>query len=99
MMLTWLSFQKQVVAAEAVSYTHLDVYKRQVVHGLHELQDGLAPLGVALQRLQRGDLDDRQVVTGELVAGEQLPDPVSYTHLDVYKRQPATGGAPGRRPP
>ena len=34
----------------------------------------LAPLGVALERLERRDLDDRSVVARELVLGEQLAD-------------------------
>ena len=33
------------------------------------------PLLAALQRLQRGDADDREVVTRELVLGEQHADP------------------------
>src|ERR1700733_15191808 len=45
-----------------------------VVAGAHELDDLLAPLGVALQRLQRRDADHRDVVAGELVGGEQLAD-------------------------
>src|SRR5690606_41286199 len=45
-----------------------------LVHGLHQLEDGLAPLGVALERLQSGDLDDRNVVARELVLAEQLAD-------------------------
>ena len=48
------------------------------VDGVHELEDGLAPLGVALEGLERRDLDDRQVVAGELVVREQLTD----LHLD-----------------
>ena len=36
--------------------------------------DALAPLGVALERLERRDADDRQVVAGELVGREQLAD-------------------------
>ena len=38
----------------------------------------LAPLGVALERLERRDPDDRQVVARELVDGQQLAD----LHLD-----------------
>ena len=63
------------VEAEAVSYTHLDVYKRQV--------DGVADgrtdrRGAAFARLLRAH---RPLGVG-LAA-----DAVSYTHLDVYKRQ------------
>ena len=48
------------------------------VDGVHQLEDGLAPLRVALERLERRDLDDREVVAGELVDREQLTD----LHLD-----------------
>src|SRR3954451_9686626 len=44
------------------------------VHGLHELEQLCAPLGVALERLQRRDADDRKVVAVELVLREQLAD-------------------------
>ena len=66
-----------------VSYTHLDVYKRQGA-GL------VRPVGKAekiADRLQRetkvaGVADERQPLhRGPVVK------PVSYTHLDVYKRQ------------
>src|SRR6202453_5008805 len=45
-----------------------------IVAGGHELHDLLAPLGVALERLQRGYPHHRHVVTGALVLGEQLAD-------------------------
>ena len=45
-----------------------------VVDGLHQLEDLRHPLAVALECLQRRDLDDRNVVAGELVLGEQLTD-------------------------
>ena len=41
------------------------------VHQLHEL---VAPLGVALERLERRDANDRKVVARELVLREQLTD-------------------------
>src|ERR1044072_7645598 len=46
----------------------------RLVDGGHQVQDRLAPLLVALERLERGDLDDRNVVARELVLGEQLTD-------------------------
>ncbi|KUF15134.1 hypothetical protein AT728_27160 [Streptomyces silvensis] len=39
-----------------------------LVHGLHQFDDRPGPLRVALQRLEGGDLDDRQVVARELGA-------------------------------
>ena len=46
----------------------------RLVDRVHELHDLLAPLGVALERLQRRDAHDREVVARELVLGEQLAD-------------------------
>ena len=66
----------------AVSYTHLDVYKRQIQDSSgnssidpSELKNGgsLLPLG--------SDKDH---------GSHKGYGPVSYTHLDVYKRQPYT---------
>ena len=54
-----------------VSYTHLDVYKRQQ-HNRFRIV-GAFP----------GDLVEKGGRVGRGVG----PDPVSYTHLDVYKRQ------------
>ena len=65
-----------------VSYTHLDVYKRQV-HGITR-RSSLANTGRIDHLLEKhavtlhdGDLSDSS-------------SPVSYTHLDVYKRQAPT---------
>src|SRR3954467_5829837 len=44
------------------------------VNGIHELEQLGAPLRVALERLQRRDADDRDVVAGELVLRQQLAD-------------------------
>jgi hypothetical protein len=52
------------------------------VDGLHQLEDLRRPLRVALERLQRRDLDDRDVVAGELVLREQLAD----LHLDELEQ-------------
>ena len=79
----------------AVSYTHLDVYKRQVEYGdKDEVQTNVEDGGYG-KRLQRhaGDADgaeDRGL--GREILSLFNSDPnivsVSYTHLDVYKRQP-----------
>ena len=55
----------------SVSYTHLDVYKRQ------DYLDKLIGMRVFRARIGKGDKVNRDFV---LVS-------VSYTHLDVYKRQ------------
>ena len=78
--------QQLLEADEAVSYTHLDVYKRQeqVIPALKKYLDmNKAALGV----VKPGGLFATFSCTG-LVSEEQFLDmPVSYTHLDVYKRQ------------
>ena len=71
-----------------VSYTHLDVYKRQVLyraivgHSLGEMY-GYKTNGVYTTDdfVQNGD---KYVLKDGVIS-------VSYTHLDVYKRQPLTG--------
>ena len=74
----------------AVSYTHIDVYKRQV----SPCKDGSPtavqahpafphPNRTAFSRLQA---DSGRVQRYPLLS-RRTPVPVSYTHLDVYKRQ------------
>ena len=66
-----------------VSYTHLDVYKRQVqdvTKLLLELGTGFAFLGNQYQLNVGGDDFYIDLLFYNL-------NPVSYTHLDVYKRQ------------
>ena len=68
---------------DAVSYTHLDVYKRQ----------GQARGGqVAANRLDRSQHrhrigDPMRAALRDGKAEQRVLHPVSYTHLDVYKRQ------------
>ena len=64
-----------VAAAVSVSYTHLDVYKRQAHAGVNE----------SIQHPQ----SDSSLL--RIFSGEDFCDPVSYTHLDVYKRQSCAG--------
>ena len=49
-----------------------------LVDGLHELANGVHPLGVALESAQSGATDDGDVVAGEIVLGEEL----TGLHLD-----------------
>ena len=49
-----------------------------LVDGLHELANGVHPLGVALESAQSGTTDDGDVVAGEIVLGEEL----TGLHLD-----------------
>ena len=68
-----------------VSYTHLDVYKRQPsVGAVYEVHRHPAPGGASgFPRAVRGQ---RRRVAGKSDGGTGAV-PVSYTHLDVYKRQ------------
>ena len=76
-----------------VSYTHLDVYKRQALH----LLLGEPPCsGHTLMHLPASPVHTLAVLTADskALSSLSLPAtlrtlllPVSYTHLDVYKRQ------------
>ena len=89
-------------AFTAVSYTHLDVYKRQflpteslyaevlrrpgLLDRLHDLRINVAGpsnLAALLNSLQMGF----RTLAIEQRSSEVWQVPVSYTHLDVYKRQ------------
>ena len=61
-----------------VSYTHLDVYKRQVVNLLSCKFNDITKAGNIIRMFHRNS-PNLQSLCGK---------PVSYTHLDVYKRQP-----------
>ena len=64
-----------------VSYTHLDVYKRQVraINSYHSVKTAQ----ILLEKLE-------QLSVQIIALQEQAVSPVSYTHLDVYKRQTHT---------
>ena len=64
----------------AVSYTHLDVYKRQELNYLASKLDEMDQSDYAKFQaaMEIGDY------TSSL---QEIINPVSYTHLDVYKRQ------------
>ena len=64
----------------AVSYTHLDVYKRQ------KLMSAVGVRNLAgFNKKVKDAIDAGQPMVDPLFKAN--PDPVSYTHLDVYKRQ------------
>ena len=75
-----------------VSYTHLDVYKRQNLLRSQEEKEAQY-IATALEIYVTGSLNvfnhqsnvdiNNRIVCYDIKA-------VSYTHLDVYKRQPAT---------
>ena len=77
----WLIFQYFRVRAhpESVSYTHLDVYKRQ-----EEAPANYVPAAAVIRRVQAlSGFIGRKELVGGLISRMS----VSYTHLDVYKRQ------------
>ena len=84
-------------STSSVSYTHLDVYKRQGLVDMRTRFDRqLEKLNVELIRM--GALCEEAI---SIVAKSLLDsDPVSYTHLDVYKRQlPTSSGLSSGRSP
>ena len=77
-----------------VSYTHLDVYKRQTLYDLTiepiRVMHGKQPiLGYRIGSF--GFLTDLKSIVPEELEKLRGVEPVSYTHLDVYKRQVYTG--------
>ena len=69
-------------ATEPVSYTHLDVYKRQEV----DRMDG-AQFAKMLSDKHLFELNRMEYKYSTVSVKEFAELPVSYTHLDVYKRQ------------
>ena len=72
----------------AVSYTHLDVYKRQDYNMANEnwFADQVEEVKVFVFDAEGSYI---QIFTenGSLLKSPDYRMPVSYTHLDVYKRQ------------
>ena len=65
-----------------VSYTHLDVYKRQfeyIITGKHKCRQGGSDVCVCHVRVGVGNFLKQCIIVRQIA--------VSYTHLDVYKRQ------------
>ena len=82
-----------------VSYTHLDVYKRQLIHLLtmtkwRLMEKDMKYIGatkMVVGEITASDLSDRMLADFLDMESTQIVTmhiPVSYTHLDVYKRQP-----------
>ena len=70
----------QVVnAAETVSYTHLDVYKRQCLSSTSPMPGTRASRWASTSSVRQS--------TRTRPGKKRRAAPVSYTHLDVYKRQ------------
>ena len=77
---------QDVREAMSVSYTHLDVYKRQVYYRVNSLMNQVKMPAATAERV-KGMVSIRDTVR-ELIAMQMEEIAVSYTHLDVYKRQP-----------
>ena len=83
----------------SVSYTHLDVYKRQVLDIPYRKKEQHLATSAALfyscllytsdytAAIIAAALDADSLEIWTDVDGFMTADPVSYTHLDVYKRQ------------
>ena len=85
-----------------VSYTHLDVYKRQVwakrAGGDNdpsiinprpgELKTAALAAPTAEEANKLWNEAAQEMINNKIIIPMVSPDPVSYTHLDVYKRQP-----------
>ena len=67
----------------AVSYTHLDVYKRQPMYFLYRSSRENFMSSKTISVLPRSFFTLSFIMTPEVSSAV----PVSYTHLDVYKRQ------------
>ena len=93
----------QPISVSPVSYTHLDVYKRQNLEGQFDLFGGGGAEESALPELVLPNIPE--FTRHERMTMEKETTglyPVSYTHLDVYKTQPRScPGPPGwaRHPP
>ena len=80
-------------SSASVSYTHLDVYKRQEKQ--RDVMEQYYNDDLSLSEIAANFGITRQGVRDAIKRGAgTILEPVSYTHLDVYKRQ---GGPPRAR--
>ena len=95
-----------IVKTNTVSYTHLDVYKRQVYrskfvptvfaarqfvnHG-HVTVNG-KKVNIPSYRVKVGDVVEVKQKSRSMALVLEALESVSYTHLDVYKRQVFVAG-------
>ena len=78
------SFRCGTASDIPVSYTHLDVYKRQVYVNKKAVFDGSGEKKYVYTVNEDGYRNAVEVTVGDTVDDYTA---VSYTHLDVYKRQ------------
>ena len=86
-----------------VSYTHLEMFGKGSLEGIAAAESSNnAVVGSAMIPLLTlgipGDGVTALLLGAFILHGIQ-PGPVSYTHLDVYKRQPQSPAWEGIRPP
>ena len=82
------SFNDIWLRRKAVSYTHLDVYKRQSVSSA--TAESNSTVGFDRERareLRKRVKIEKLQMHDKATIRENIICPVSYTHLDVYKRQ------------
>ena len=87
---------------ESVSYTHLDVYKRQVIdqritkadercsqteREVHSFQSEFNTKVTDIEEKQKEEREEWEKVQNRFTEKCDGIEAVSYTHLDVYKRQ------------
>ena len=83
-----------LASGSTVSYTHLDVYKRQAQSYLRQTGTLVESPPLFIAHLVQQANGNPQALADLLAdsAKERVVDkPVSYTHLDVYKRQGPDG--------
>ena len=83
-------YSYRMVAVPTVSYTHLDVYKRQIYISVKIFENGKVVIrirdkGCGIEDVEKAK-EPLYSTGGEERAGLGFMA-VSYTHLDVYKRQ------------
>ena len=77
-------FNRLFLYLQPVSYTHLDVYKRQILN-----TPASAPAPKAPCDTRRFPVAETEAASPcEPAPSVRRIEPVSYTHRDVYKRQP-----------
>ena len=79
---------------ESVSYTHLDVYKRQKLDGFGVVRVPQKCSVLFRKEQARSTQGTRIASENKSLMKQEIVPPVSYTHLDVYKRQVMHRGVP-----
>ena len=72
-----------------VSYTHLDVYKRQTHGSVFRVffKHSLKVWHIFVNQIFQRNNNSLFCITKQIIIVHSCIKPVSYTHLDVYKRQ------------